>query len=482
MKQAQKYPARPLLLVDDERAVLDSLSRMLAAGGIGNIMTCPESREVLSLVRRDEPSLLLLDLGLPFMTGEELLAELQAEAPHVPVIVVTGAGDIDTAVRCLQAGACDYMVKPVEESRLVSGVRRALEIRELKQAYGELKQRLLSPELRAPELFAAMVTRNRRMQSIFLYAEQAAKSSEPVLIRGETGTGKDLLARAVHAASGRRGELVAVNAAGLDHNLFADTLFGHKKGAFTGADTDREGLILRARGGTLFLDEIGDLDAASQVKLLTLLDRGEYYPLGADFPRRTDARFVLATNRDLDALLAADRFRSDLYYRLSTHEISLPPLRERRDDLPLLASLFAAEAASELKQPPPNLPPGLIPLLETLPLPGNIRELRKLMKDAVTRARGRRPTLALFKEALGGGFSGLPGGREAPGAEASSAGRGRPEEPLVFGPRLPTIRRATELLIAEALERAHGNQSLAASMLGISHQALSKRLKRRARE
>jgi DNA-binding NtrC family response regulator len=471
MKSTENYPARPLLIVDDEQVVLDSLSRLLAANGIGNIITCRDAREVMALVGRENPDLLLLDLGMPYLPGEELLAELQAEAPRIPVIVVTGADDLDTAVRCMQAGACDYMVKAVEESRLISGVRRALEIGELKRAYGELKQCLLTAELSNPEAFADIVTHDRRMQAIFLYAEQVARSREPVLILGESGTGKDLIARAIHAASGRSGDLVSVNVGGFDDTLFADNLFGHKKGAFTGADSDRAGLIRRAGGGTLFLDEIGDLSPGSQVKLLVLLDRGEYYPLGSDFPLRTDARVVLATNRDLDALIAAEKFRNDLYYRLSTHEIRLPPLRERKADLPLLAAFFAARAASELGQPQPTLPPGLIPLLENCFFPGNVRELRKLIFDAVTRSRGRRLTLEPFKAAAGGGRSDIAAGLpHTPGPAEPSGGL------LNFGSRLPTIRQATELLIAEALKRAQGNQSLAASMLGISHQALSKRL------
>jgi DNA-binding NtrC family response regulator len=468
MKQSVLFPARPLLIVDDEQIILDSLFRMLAANGISNVATCQDAREAVNRVRAENPSLVLMDLNMPHLPGEKLLAALQEEAPHIPVIVVTVADEVDTAVRCMQAGACDYMVKVVEEPRLVSGVRRALEITELRRAYGDLKQRLLSAELSAPAAFADILTRNRKMQAIFLYAEQVARSREPVLIRGESGTGKDLIARAIHAASGRAGEFVAVNVAGLDDTLFADALFGHKKGAFTGAIGDRAGLIRRAGGGTLFLDEIGDLSNASQVKLLTLLDRGEYLPLGSDFPFRTDARVVLATNRDLDTLIASDSFRSDLYYRLSTHEIRLPPLRERKDDLPLLASFFAARAAADLKQPAPCLPPGLIQLLETYAFPGNVRELRALMVDAVTRTRSRRVTLAPFKAAIGGGPPAAPVAPAQPGGL------------LVFGDRLPSIKQATELLIAEALDRTRGNQSLAAGMLGISHQALSKRLQRRA--
>ena len=474
MKKRTKNPAQPLLIVDDEQVVLDSLARMLAANGLDNVVTCREARQVMGIVRREDPCLLLLDLGLPHRSGEELLADLQEEAPYIPVIVVTGADEVDTAVRCLQAGACDYMVKAVEEARLTSGVRRALEIRELRRAYGELKQRLLTAELSGPEAFEAIVTGNRKMQAIFLYAEQVAGSREPVLIRGETGTGKDLLARAIHIASGREGAFVTVNAAGLDETLFADTLFGHKKGAFTGAQADRAGLIRRAGGGTAFLDEIGDLSPASQVKLLTLLDRGEYLPLGSDFPGQTDARFILATNRDLNALLASDRFRSDLYYRLATHEILLPPLRERKDDLPLLASYFASRAAEDLRRPEPLLPPELVPLLEAHDFPGNVRELRALIIDAVTRSRSRRLSLAPFKAAVG------QARRKATPAAGGAAPQ--PEGPLEFGAHLPTIRRATELLIAEALKRTRGNQSLAAGLLGISHQALSKRLKRKTEE
>ncbi len=460
-----RIPENPILIVDDEQAVIDGLSLMLRSHGIDHIATCTDSREVMTILRATEMELVLLDLGMPHLCGEELLAAIHQEMPQVPVIVVTGTDEVSPAVECMKAGAFDYMVKAVEESRLVSGVRRAMEIRKLSRDYRRLARGVLSPRLAHPEVFSRVLTRNGLMMSLFRVIESIARSDEPILITGETGTGKGLLAAAVHAASGREGPMVEVNVAGLDDAMFSDTLFGHRKGAYTGAVEARGGLVHRAGGGTLFLDEIGDLSIQSQVKLLRLLDTGEYYPLGSDLPSRGSARAVVATNRDLAALISEGRFRKDLYYRLSTHELRVPPLRERTDDLPLLLDHFLDEACAKLGKKKPAAPPQLVELLATHDFPGNVRELRSLVHDSVSRQSSSTLSLADFKIALR---------RETPQEP------GEPAQPLVsFSAKLPTLDQAAELLIHEALKRARGNQSTAAGMLGITHQALNKRLHQR---
>jgi DNA-binding NtrC family response regulator len=295
-------PVNPILIVDDELSILLAIDTTLQLSGFNNIITCQDSREVGHILQNKNVELILLDLNMPHVDGETLLDRIGREYPDIPVIVVTGAVDVDTAVHCMKVGAFDYVVKPVEEGRLLSAVSRALDFRELKRENIALKQRILKEDLENPEAFQEIITKDKKMFSIFQYIESIAGSSQPVLIQGETGVGKELIARAVHRLSRPKGAFVAVNVAGLDDNVFSDTLFGHVKGAFTGADRDRSGLIEKASSGTLFLDEIGDLSSSSQVKLLRLLQEREYFPLGLDEPRKTNARIVASTLADLKSL------------------------------------------------------------------------------------------------------------------------------------------------------------------------------------
>jgi len=453
-----------VLVIDDEAGVVEGLVNVLQANGITNVLRCVDCREVLPVLNGTDVEVILLDLSMPHLTGQQLLSSIQDSHPEVPVIIVTGTNEVATAVECMRSGAFDYMVKAIEENRLISGVRRAIEIRSLRREYRDLSAQFLQNRLRHPEAFAAILTRDPTMQALFLVAESVARTSEPVLISGETGVGKNLLAGAIHTVSGREGALVEVNVAGLDDTMLADTLFGHRRGAFTGAMEPRDGLIHQARGGTLFLDEIGDLSIASQIKLLRLLDTREYYPLGSDLPRRSDARIVVATNRDLHALMASGAFRRDLFFRLSTHELAIPPLRERKRDLGVLLDHFAGQAASELGVERPAVPPELLALIHTYHFPGNVRELRSMVFDAMSRQPSSRLLLAPFKAAIG--------------ATVQAATEAPAEDLLVFTERLPTIRQATRLLIEEALKRSQGNQSIAAALLGLSHQALNQRLRR----
>jgi len=239
----------------------------------------------------------------------------------------------------------------------VSTVRKALEMNTLRREISSLRESLLSGQVRNPGAFAAIITRSPRMHALFGYLEAAAVTDQPVLITGETGVGKELVARAVHTLSGASGDFVGINSAGLDDMMFADTLFGHRKGAYTGAGDAREGMIARADGGTLFLDEIGDLSPASQVKLLRLLQEGEYFPIGSDRGVQSRARIVVATNQNLDRLMAEGSFRRDLYYRLCSHRVEIPPLRERLEDIPLLLEAFLEKASLALHKAKPAYRP-----------------------------------------------------------------------------------------------------------------------------
>ncbi len=304
------------------------------------------------------------------------------------------------------------------------------------------------------------------MKSNFQYVEAVAKDSQPILITGESGVGKELFAKAIHSLSHRQGPLVTVNVAGLDDALFADTLFGHTCGAFTGAHSERRGLIEKAANGTLFLDEIGDLSKSSQIKLLRLLQEGEYYPLGSDLARRMNARIVLATHQDLAIKQASGEFRKDLFYRLRTHHLDVPPLRKRKADLPLLLEHFLEQAAAELGKKKPTVPKELLTLLDSYSFPGNIRELKAVIYDALSVHKKRMLSMDVFKRVMG-----QPALSVAEDTESSTTRIFNPDGPL------PAMKDVKNLLAAEAIRRAGGNQSMAAQLIGISQPALSKRMK-----
>jgi len=471
---ATLFPRWPVLLVDDDEHVLKSFEISLRLANINNIVCCQDSRKLIGILEEMNASAVLLDLSMPHIPGEKLLAEISLHFPGVPVIIATGANDVATAVACMKAGAFDYMVKPVEERRLQSGVGRAIELRELQQENAKLVANIYSDRLDEPQAFEAIITRNTIMRSLFQYIETIAKTLRPVLITGETGVGKELFAKAIHDLSGRAGRLVPVNVAGLDDAVFSDTLFGHVKGAFTGADAHRGGLIERAEGGTLFLDEIGDLTPFSQIKLLRLLQEREYLPLGSDLPRQSSARIVLATNQNLDQLQKEGKFRKDLYFRLQTHHVHVPSLRERLDDIPCLLEHFVKQAALALNIPKPAVPKELSLLMRTYQFPGNVRELECLVFDAVSRNESRTLSLEVFRQYLNK--------QQAQGHELTPD---LTENTAVFetAERLPTLKEAAAILIAEALKRANGNQGIAAGLLGISRTSLNKRLgKEKGRE
>ncbi|TFH86015.1 sigma-54-dependent Fis family transcriptional regulator [Billgrantia azerbaijanica] len=461
------YPAFGVLLVDDEASFLRSFSLMLETqGGINHLYQCQDSRDAMQAIAEHPIGLVLLDLTMPHLSGEALLRQIVEEHPDVGVIIISGLNQLETAVNCIRLGAYDYFIKTTEENRLIDGIHRAIRMQEMRLENQGMRRRFLSDTLDRPEVFADIITRDKGMRSVFQYLEAVAVSSQPVLISGESGTGKEAIARAIHTLSGRSGAMVSVNVAGLDDSIFADTLFGHHRGAFTGADKARAGMIDQAAGGTLLLDEIGDLSLASQVKLLRLLQEGEYYPLGSDRPKRLEARVLVATHHDLDQKQRDGSFRKDLYYRLRTHQVELPPLRRRQGDIPLLLDYFLAEAAEDLGRDKPVVPKELPALLGNYAFPGNVRELRALCFDALGRHRGGVLSMDVFRRAVEQG-----GALQAFDTDAAMP-LFAPDQPL------PTLQEVADLLVAEAMQRAQGNQTLASRLLGISQPALSKRLKK----
>jgi transcriptional regulator with PAS, ATPase and Fis domain len=327
-------------------------------------------------------------------------------------------------------------------------------------------------ELKNPEAFSEIVTNNELMLSRFRYIEAIADNDNPVLITGESGVGKELIARAIHRLSHRDGKFVSENIAGLDDTMITDALFGHTKGAYTGAHTIRNGLVEEAQGGTLFLDEIGDMQLNSQVKLLRFIEDNEYRPLGSDSTKTSDARIIIATNVDLGNMIEEGRFRKDLFYRL-TYQIDIPPLRERLGDLPYLVEHFVDQTSTALGRKKPTVQKELIVLLRTYNFPGNIRELRNMIENALSQEETQVLTPTYFEE-----YIGRASGKNEDSAMSFNLEEGQIELSGLSG-TFPTLKEIEGRLIEEALRRTEGNQNIAAKLLGISASALSRRLKKR---
>ncbi|MBN2654066.1 MAG: sigma-54-dependent Fis family transcriptional regulator [Nitrospirae bacterium] len=457
-----------ILLVDDDPQILLGTSIILKRNGISNIVTIDDSRELIPFLSKNHVSVVVLDLSMPYKSGKELLPDIKEVFPNIQVIVMTAVEELDTAISCMKNGALDYLVKPVEEPRLVSALKKAVDIFNLKIEVTSLKEQLLKDRITDEEAFADIITQSKKMKSIFKYIEAIALTNQPVLISGETGAGKELIANAIHKVSCRNGKFVAVNIAGVDDAFFSDTLFGHKKGAFSGADSSRIGLIEQAAGGTIFLDEIGDLSEPSQTKLLRLLQESEYYEIGSDIPKRSDARIVVATNCDLKQFMAEKKFRKDLYFRLRTHQIDLPPLRDRVEDIPLLTAQFLKDAANEMGKKMPSPTVELFDLLAAYHYPGNIRELKAMVFDAVARHKSGLLSMQSFRSYI------CSTGRNMP--ETVPAGAKDRDLHIEMTRGFPTLKEVQEHVINEALKRSGGNQGVAASLLGITRQALNKRL------
>lgn len=457
-----------ILIVDDDENILETFKLILKSAGYKNIITCSNPLNVSSILFNENINFMLLDLQMPHKNGEIILSETYSHHPHIPIVIITSNNDINIAVECMKKGAVDFLVKPVEKEKLISVVKNVSKIRELENENKLLKERILTDELKHPEFFSDIITTNKSIISIFKYIESIAHSNQPVLINGETGTGKELFAASVHKASGRTGKFITVNIAGLDDNIFTDTLFGHKKGAYTSADSARSGLIKEAENGTLFLDEIGDLTPQSQVKILRLLQSGEYYPLGSDMPQKSTARIVAATNRNLEEAQINGDFRKDLYYRLYTHHITIPPLSERYDDLSCLISHFLKQSAATLGKKIPAYHRNLLHLLSGYMFPGNIRELESMVHDIVSINEDDIISTDLFKSKLNEKYI------------VRNSDSFFPHNDIFIindDNYFPSLKEVEAIMIKKAMCKAGNNQTLASELLGITRQTLNIKLK-----
>lgn len=446
-----------IYILDDDKLFMKSLERVLKSIGDYDINLYTDIDAFFEDLAEYSCDLVLLDLNMPKTDGKECLIKIKEWKPDAPVIMISGEKDANTALECLRLGAFDYVTKPIDINRLEATLKNVFRLSDLEKDIFNITKHLMGSNLESNEDFNKIITCDSAMRLNFRYIEAISKSSNHILICGETGTGKELIAEAVHKSSRRRGDFIAVDVSGLDDNVFSDTLFGHVKGAFTGADKIRQGLIEKASNGTLFLDEIGDLEEASQIKLLRLLQMGTYYPLGSDEPRKSSARIVAAVNKDIEQLLRKS-FREDLYYRLSMHRIDVPPLRERKGDIKLLASLFYSSAIENynIKN---ELDSYAVGVLTEYTFPGNVRELKSIIEDAALQQSIGFKLIDVLKKKTGR--------ITEHGADIKLAD--------IFG-YFPTLEQLAEYAVKCALDEAGNSQQKAAELLGISRQALNRRI------
>jgi len=451
-----------IVIVDDEKEILKSYEIFLRKLGFKNYRLYCSAEVFLEEINSLSPAVVFLDLRMPCATGEELLEEIVHRFRNTSSFIVSGTEDVETAVRCIKNGALDYIVKPIDKDRFLTTILKGMEVYGIKNELLSIKENLDGSNVNPA--FKGIITRSSAMGRLEKYIEAVAPGDAPVLVTGETGTGKELIAEAVHKCSNRKGVFIPVNVSALDENMFNDTLFGHKKGAFTGADKERAGLLAKAENGTIFLDEIGDLCESSQVKLLRMLQNREYMPIGSDKPLKTTARIIAATNADLNKKVQEGSFRQDLFYRLSAHTVVIPPLRERGEDIEMLFHYFYEKQLLAFELTPDKVPADLINALKCHDFPGNVRELESIVTDYVMLYRNTILPKTELKHFLTKHNISTCAKTDLESADFQYKGE------------FPTFKSMEKILIDEALKRTNGNQSKAAALLGVSRQALNKRL------
>ncbi|GMO68557.1 MAG: sigma-54 dependent transcriptional regulator [Treponemataceae bacterium] len=440
-----------LLIIDDEKNIREGLRDAMELEGYA-VKLAENGKQGLELIAKAAIDLVITDLRMPELSGEKVLAAVAAENPGIPVIVLTGHGSIDTAVNAMRAGAYDFLTKPVNIDQLTLIVRRALEAHTL-----ALRHKNLEDELRSKTSFESIIGKDAEMQKIFTVLQKAADSKASILITGESGVGKELIADALHNISSRRDKpFIQVHCAALSETLLESELFGHEKGAFTGAVARRRGRFELAHGGTIFLDEIGEINQSVQIKILRVLQEKKFERVGGEETIDVDIRIVAATNRDLKKEIAEGRFREDLYYRLNVVHIHVPPLRERRADIPLLVNAFLKEAAAENGKHVIGIDNKARAVLYGYGWPGNIRELKNCIESAVVMASGETITID-----------------DLPPGIAESAGDGAGSLSIPAG---LTLEEAEKRYILQSLAANKDNKSRTALTLGIGRKTLHRKL------
>jgi two-component system nitrogen regulation response regulator GlnG len=462
-----------LLLIDDDPALIPGQVRQAFPAPTHRVVVAGTGAEGLQHLRAEPPDVVLLDLGLPDQSGLEVYQHIRRLDARIPVIFVTMAKTADAAIEAMKQGAYDYLCKPLDPQHLRRIVTAALEVaRQMREPA------VVAESAPDPDVDGAIVGTCSAMREVYKAIGRVAAQDVPVLITGESGTGKELVARALYQHSSRaRAPFLALNSAAIPENLLESELFGHEKGAFTGADRRRIGKFEQVSGGTIFLDEIGDMPLALQAKMLRLLQEQSFERIGGNETIRTDVRLIAATHRDLKTASAEGKFRLDLYYRLGVFTIHLPPLRERGDDLPLLVRHLVRRFSRELRREVQEVAPEALARLRAYSWPGNIRELQSVLKQALLQARG----LTLLP-------AHLPGLAEGPAASVPAAAAAGEDASLEAFVRLclagddgdqyaQAHRRLDRLLLSRVLEATGGNQQEAARRLGIARETLRRRLR-----
>jgi len=444
-----------ILVVDDERAVRSALRVNLTRAGY-EVTLAEDGQSALDELTARLPDLVLTDLRMPRIDGMLLLEAIHTEHPQLPVVMMTGHGSVRDAVKAMQSGAADYVIKPIRRDELLVILERALRARHLEQEVDRLR-RALAEGRRFEQLIGAAAS----MERVYARIEAVADTDAMVLVTGPTGAGKELVSRAVHARSSRKQRpFVALNCAALPEHLLESELFGHEKGAFTGAVRRHAGRFEQASGGTLLLDEIGEIPLATQVRLLRVLESGQVQRVGGQTPIQVDTRVIAATNRDLTEEVQAGRFRADLYYRLNVFHIPVPPLDERRDDIPALAEHFIRHFAQRHGRPARQLTPTVLDRLQCHSWPGNVRQLAHVIERAVLLS----PTSTIEDVELDEVPPGVP--------------TTQPPSPLQDTDLVDALRDLEARMIIDALQAAGGVQAEAARRLGVSRSNLHYRVKK----
>ncbi len=446
----------PVLVVDDDEGLLLSIKATLVSSGLPEPALISDSRNVMALMNKHHFQLVLLDLMMPHLNGIGVLEKIKREFPDSECVVVSANDEVATAVEAMSLGASDYLVKPLNSEKLIAMVNRSLEKYILQDELARFGGKKVFSELKNPQAFADMVAEDESMALIFHQVEAVANTDYSVVINGESGTGKEMLARVIHRISNRsKAPFFAVNMASFSKTIFEDEFFGHAKGAYTDASTDRRGFFEAAHGGTLFLDEITELDPSLQAKLLRVIEEREFYRLGSTEIRNVDVRIIAATNRDINEEIIKNNFRADLFYRINMYNIKIPPLRERKDDILPLAKHFLKIHTTANSKKIQGLAPDLAQRLLQSSFLGNVRELQNIIAGAVLLERGKMLTLASARNLLP--YDG------------------------------PERRKNVELLTLDELERRHikrvleitsGNRPKAAKILGINVSTVYRKLEK----
>jgi DNA-binding NtrC family response regulator len=445
----------PILIVDDDEGLLYAIRAALLSAGLPEAALTSDSRTVCELLRTHRFELVLLDLIMPHLDGLKLLQLIKEISPATECIIVTAVDEVDTAVQAMRYGAYDYLVKPLNLERTTIAISHALERYQFRQGMALFERPQSFSDLKHPEAFAPMVANDESMALIFHQAEICAQSDYNIMITGETGVGKGMLARIIHQLSMRgNGPFVAVNMPAFSHSLFEDDIFGHIRGAYTGAVADKKGFFEAARGGTLFLDEITELAPSMQGKLLRVTEEREFYRLGSTDIVHVDLRFISASNRDMNEAIASGQLRRDLYFRLNEYHIHIPPLRRRPKDITLLANHFLRIHADKNKRSARRISPELYQALHHYAFPGNVRELENIIATAVLKEAGEELSLRSVRDLI---CVRMP--------------------PPISAGDFTSLHAMQKTHIEQALILTGGNRTQAARLLGIGLRTLQRKLK-----